>query len=607
MAAIYEWTTSGRFINYEFVLISLDNGWTVNYIGYDYDTDIYTAFGELWVGKNVSVVTDNVNVLCDSVGALHDPSQYIYRGHAFTKVATGLHGGNNPNGQMAKVAGQDNKLYFGGVNSFGWGLREVSYSPVPPYSFSSTLWNEPGNRFKGIADLNIGNNGFRGYGDHFIAIAQSGGGKLTTYTHNGSFFVKMHELAVPAGLTDLPWLWGWDPQTGEMVTKGTPTAAHLFEINFSTGFITYIGAGSTINVNYALTVYKGFVISAESDSKFRVYSKSGGVLALVSTYTMPVGSNFYSGSMFETSRMSGRLWFMNSGPAGINILDVSPSGILTILFSLKNYTIGSTGYFGRPIQFLDAPLTITPNGFAGIKAKLFECWEMSATGSVNRVGSQYGVVFTPSGAVPDRVGVIGNAADFGGASALVCTDSAVLEEMRATDDFTLCFDFLLDNKTTTQQVIGRGRLDYSTAGQVDYDFSFFYSLSLNRFVFEIRSVASPGATTAIYYTVIAADIGSPTAGVKYHVCMEYNKTLDEIHLKVNDGADNKTVLPLGTQLNMFRTTGMAISIGRRTSTAGQELFMDGWVDQVFWFWDILTDAEKTWMYNGGNSRAYSEL
>jgi hypothetical protein len=166
---------------------------------------------------------------------------------------------------------------------------------------------------------------------------------------------------------------------------------------------------------------------------------------------------------------------------------------------------------------------------------------------------------------------------------------------------------MLDTKATSQQIIGRGLIDYATAAPVNYDFSFFYDQSLDRFVFEIRSNYTNYDTNI--YTVIANDLGSPAINTKYHCCIEYNKTLDEIHLKINNGADNTTVLPLGTTLNMYGNSTIAITIGRRSTNGPgtQPIFMDGYVDQVFWFWDLLTNDEKTWMYNSGSSRAFSEL
>ena len=36
-------------------------------------------------------------------------------------------------------------------------------------------------------------------------------------------------------------------------------------------------------------------------------------------------------------------------------------------------------------------------------------------------------------------------------------------------------------------------------------------------------------------------------------------------------------------------------------------FWDGLVDEVAIFSDVLTSAERTWLYNGGNGRAYNEI
>lgn len=635
MAAIYQWFPSGRFIDYEFVLLATDEEWKVRYVGYDYASNTFTDYGQFWVEKNCSVVSDGKNVFVDNFDVSYGPVQYIYRGHCFTRVEDSAHFGVNVSKQMAKISGNPYALLFSGVQAFGYGVNTLEYTYEAPYLISSgppVNVNPPNNgqNWGGIFDLNVGNNGLRGYGDELVVIAGYIGGsygKITTYKWSGVLYQKRDEYTTLDGVSASINRWGCNPQTGELIGLhwfAVDTRVFLWEVDLPTGSISYIGQGATtlraVAVGFASTTSGGnsYVITAESDGLggsgyIRTYSRSGLILTQVDEveFTAANAENSFSEpSMFQISRMTGRIWFFTpdstiEGGPGNMIIDVDNVGQITILYRFNSYSSGASGYMGQPVAFLDAPLLVTSNGFAGIKEKLFECWELDEIGSVNRVGSLAGVTLVPTGVVTDRVGRVSNAADLSGASGLSITGTSFPQEMRAVDDFTICLDVLLDNKATLQQFIGRGRNDYYAISIGDYDFAFYYSLVLDRFVFEVRSDYTGGTNV---YTVIAHALGSPAVATWYHVCLEYNKTLDEINISVNDGAVNSTSLPLGTLINNFASNNIAFTVGRRSSLPAQEtIYLNGGVDQIFWFWDILTPAEKTWMYNSGASRAFSEL
>lgn len=599
MAAIYQWfpDTDG-FIDFEFVLLATDQGWLTRYLGLDYSTGIYTDFGALYTGKNVSIVCDGQDMFIDDISPRGDISEFVWRGNVFSKVGQGSHGGSNASKCMNALTGLPDELLVIGAAAFGHGIRVV---PVNPFGtgYAKVATND---FWAGAYDLNYGNNGVRGYGDALVTLPKFGQ-DLVVFEIVGGLLVERSAASAGAHPGELPD-WGFDSQSGKVVARRlTSGTVDIWQVNMTTLILSYEGplvcAGATDIYAVGFSP-NGFIVTVENDTpddKLKVYDDTG---VLKDSYTL-IG-NHSTAVSFQISRITGRIWLLGTFQSNILVFSVDDDGLITIEFNLPNYTVGSSGYVGNPISFMDTPITVTPNGFTGIKEKLFECWEMNEVGSVSRAGalniSYVSTTLAVSGTVIDRPGTIGNAADFDGASALVSVNPLPIE-LRTVSTFSVCMDVTLDHKASTQKIMARGRINAQNVSGDQHDLGIEYDLGTDRLRFYV----------IIGSTKYACNVNiSPVIGQKYHIYAEYNKQADQIGFRLDGGTIANIALPAGSTINLYpETTECALMFGRKTSWPTQEEFFNGGNDQIFWFWDKLTTAEQDWMYNSGNSRAFSEL
>jgi hypothetical protein len=101
-------------------------------------------------------------------------------------------------------------------------------------------------------------------------------------------------------------------------------------------------------------------------------------------------------------------------------------------------------------------------------------------------------------------------------------------------------------------------------------------------------------------TVNASSHGSPTPGDWHFVVAWHDTTTNTINIQVNNGAvdslDTAGVNPYDSAAQFM--------IGNLQQVAR---YWDGLIDEVFFFRAVLTASDRSWLYNSGAGRSYSEL
>jgi hypothetical protein len=611
MAAIYQWFGNRPYVNYEHVLLSTNEGWTMRYVGLDYEAKAFSDLGGFPQEQNTSVVSDGKNVMVDSYGTQRGVDQFIWRGNAFSHVHSEAHGGGAVAGMMHLI---DNRLVWCGTEIFGHGYRFAKYAANPPYGLSNVKGYAPVDNYGlYIGDIQHSNADERAYGDAFFLGSQKAK-TMHAYDWTTDDVAILDSLG-SLGAAQASWLTAWNTRVGLLATQETSTnKIHLWTIS-NLGIIEYKGAVAIgpILVGVGIGPYGTLMTCEGTAGNYHVRSYTVDLDAvpdptvdLVQEEAISVGLINQSAT-FWTSPITGRVFFCNTAAqAGLRIYEIAGDATFERVLTLPNYySFGASGYVGKPVHFLPQPLDTVTNGYSGIKQKLYEAWEMNESGVVNRVGAMNTTVLTPTGTVNSTTGTIGNAAQFTGGQDLFLSIPTKQTELRTVNTFSMCLEATLDSKAADQVIVARCRDIWSTAVSACPDFEIIYDQTTDAFQFDFLA----GASVSAYGTPAKHSVNSmvsPTIGQKYHIYVEYDKSTETISIIVDNGTKRTTQLPVPSY---FYTTILDATLffGARSKYPSYAAYLQGSIDQVFWFWDKLSANERSWMYNGGLSRAYSEM
>lgn len=188
----------------------------------------------------------------------------------------------------------------------------------------------------------------------------------------------------------------------------------------------------------------------------------------------------------------------------------------------------------------------------------------------------------------------GNAADFEQPNVewLNVADNTALS--MGDIDFTVAFwlngESFNDGSGNFYGIFGK-----SVSGGGAKEYHCFYSPSLNRFRFAV----CPDGNDANTVFATADTLGAPSTGTWYFVICQYDATNNLAGISVNNGTLD-TASESGGAFN-----GSAdFLIGRALSA---DTTFDGMIDEFGVWKRLLTSDEKTYLYNGGNGRTYSDL
>jgi hypothetical protein len=190
--------------------------------------------------------------------------------------------------------------------------------------------------------------------------------------------------------------------------------------------------------------------------------------------------------------------------------------------------------------------------------------------------------------VASATGKVGNAADFesGSSERLTIVDNASLST--GNIDFTLAGWVNMESKTAFGSICMKGPGHHSNT-----EWLLDYISSSDRF----RFLVSNGS--AFSTTLLSNNHGSPSTGTWYYIVAWHDATANTCNIQINNGTADSTAYSNGSF-----DSGSGVFFGTNGDGAGPyDGLMDEW---AFWKRTLTTD-EKTWLYNGGNGRSYSEV
>lgn len=220
-----------------------------------------------------------------------------------------------------------------------------------------------------------------------------------------------------------------------------------------------------------------------------------------------------------------------------------------------------------------------------------EAWWSLNEASGSRADSHGANTLTDINTVTQAAGKVGNAAQFVNANSeiLQIADNPALSF--GDEDFTIGGWFYLDNKTTTQFLLGK--LDWFNN---DREYVIYFGIGENRLIF---SVSSNGTAFQAEHADV---LGIPALATWYFIVAWHDASGNTINIQINNAAVDSAAYALGCNDNISDFV-----IGGSFIDGVPENEMDGRADESFVYRRVLTADERSWLWNSGNGRAYSEL
>lgn len=184
--------------------------------------------------------------------------------------------------------------------------------------------------------------------------------------------------------------------------------------------------------------------------------------------------------------------------------------------------------------------------------------------------------------VTQAVGQVGDAAQFTNANSETLTIADNSDLSTGDIDFSLSVWVRLDNKDTSQFIIGK----WAGVGD-NREYFIWFNVSTSRFEF----IVSPDGTDPGSGTATADNLGSPAVATFYHIIAWHDSVANTVNIVVDDGSVDSTSFS-GGPTNL----GSAFRIG----AFGDDFsFLDGRVDAAGFWKKVLSSAERTELNNGG--------
>lgn len=201
-------------------------------------------------------------------------------------------------------------------------------------------------------------------------------------------------------------------------------------------------------------------------------------------------------------------------------------------------------------------------------------------GSQTRYDSHGSNDLSPTGTVGQTTGKLGDCAQFDGNTGYL---SNAADNMPSGDiDFTICGWFYLNTSVTASKAIQRWNY---TVGKRQWQ----VSLNDSKWFFVVSNDGQNAGSTNLYW-------GSDAALQEWQfVCAWHDSTANTLNLQVNDGTPVSAEHSGGcydadSPMSIGQMIGNVVCYGR--------------LDEVSIWNRLLTDAERTHLYNGGSGRTY---
>jgi hypothetical protein len=229
--------------------------------------------------------------------------------------------------------------------------------------------------------------------------------------------------------------------------------------------------------------------------------------------------------------------------------------------------------------------TGSPSESSSLLDGLISWWSLDETSGV-RADSHGSNDLADYNTVGSTIGKQNNAASFVAADIeyLGIADNADLS-LNGTS-FTVAAWVNLSSKSSHRDIVLKG---YTSSN--DYEYALIYNQTVDRFGFYV----SPDGVTS--YNVIANNSDAPSTNTWYFVVAWYDGS------SLNISVNNSSLDSISYSAGVYKGS-QPFRLGYR---GGYTYYLDGSLDEAFLYKRALTADERTWLYNGGQGRAYSDL
>lgn len=216
---------------------------------------------------------------------------------------------------------------------------------------------------------------------------------------------------------------------------------------------------------------------------------------------------------------------------------------------------------------------------------LISYWKLDEV-SGTRVDSHGTNDLTDNNTVGSTTGKINLAGSFIAANTEFLSRASNSDFQTGNIDYTFTLWVNIASKPNYMGFITKDDINASREYLVDYD------VVSDRFAF------ANGTGLNILNTILANNLGSPSAATWYFIVAWQDVTGNSVNIQVNDGT-----VDTATRSGTPGTGASAFQLGAFAS-AGLPLPVDGLIDEVGFWKRILTAQERTDLYNAGNGFAY---
>jgi len=238
---------------------------------------------------------------------------------------------------------------------------------------------------------------------------------------------------------------------------------------------------------------------------------------------------------------------------------------------------------------------------AALKTSMISWWTMNeastGVGAVTRNDSHGTNHLTDVNTTASAAGKISNAADFekDNSERLTVADNDSLS--MGDIDFTICAWVKFEAPAQANNSWGTilAKWDFSTNNR---EYALAWERADASSINHIRLEVSSNGTAITGLS--ASTLGLPATGTWYFVVMWHDAAANTLNIQVNDGAVDSVAYTSGVH-----SGNSTLFFGSLNATAGY--YLDGLGDEAALWKRTLTAAERTWLYNAGAGRTYTDL
>lgn len=223
-----------------------------------------------------------------------------------------------------------------------------------------------------------------------------------------------------------------------------------------------------------------------------------------------------------------------------------------------------------------------------ITDKLSAFWALDES-SGNRSAAKGGITLVDNNTVTSAAGVVSNAAQFTAANSEYFTASGATALEGGNIDWTWMVWVFMDSKPANIMRI----CEKEPGTGNDHDISIYWSNSADRFGFSANNTSDTGIT------VTDSVLGAPSTSTWYQIFCWFVAATGTGYMQINNGSlssASKTGDPVATTGTFY--------VGSNTGT---QRYWNGRMDNLARWGRVLSSAERSWLFNSGNSRSYTEM